>query len=118
MDSLRDIAFPEISIKQKPVKFRHNPWITKGLKISQKRKEILFSKKLKRPSDSNLQQFKLYNKCYNKLRRAAKKLYYEKQFEKFSKNSKQTWSVIREVLVPVNKKIICHHSFKKWGNNL
>ena len=46
IDSSRDIAFPEIIVKQKPVKFKHNPWMTKGLKVSQKRKEKLFAKKL------------------------------------------------------------------------
>ena len=72
--------------------------MTKGLKVSQKRKEKLFVKKVKCPTDINLQTFKLYNNLYNKVRRAAKKVYYEKQFEKFSRNSKQTWSVIREVI--------------------
>ena len=69
-----------------------------GLKISQKRKEILFAKKIKCSSDINTNQFKLYNKIYNKLRRSAKKMYYDKQFLKFARNSKQIWSVIREVI--------------------
>ena len=98
IESVRDLAFPEIKVKPKPTKFRHNPWMSGGLKISQKRKEILFAKKVKCPSDININQFKLYNKIYNKLRRSAKKMYYDKQFLKFARNSKQTWSVIREVI--------------------
>ena len=74
VDSSRDIAFPEINVKQKPFKLKHNPWMTKGLKVSQKRKEKLFVKKVKYPTDINLQTFKLYNKLYNKVRRAAKKV--------------------------------------------
>ena len=62
MDSVRDLAFPEINVKTKAIKFRHNPWMSKGLMISKKRKEILFSKKVKCPSDINVRQFKLYNK--------------------------------------------------------
>ena len=31
--------------KQKSVKFKHNPWMSKGLRVSQKRKEKLFAKK-------------------------------------------------------------------------
>ena len=58
----------------------------------------MFVKKLRYPSKSNTDSFKLYNKVYNKLRRAAKKLHYDKQFQDFAKNSKQTWSVIREIL--------------------
>ena len=72
--------------------------MSSGLKVSQKRKEKLFSKKVKSPTVYNIQQFKLYNKIYNKVRRAAKKLHYNKQFTKFAKNSKRTWSVIREVI--------------------
>ena len=42
----RDIAFPEVKVKQKSVRFQHNPWMSTGLKVSQKRKEKLFAKKL------------------------------------------------------------------------
>ena len=72
--------------------------MSKGLKISQKRKEKLFAKKIKYPTIDNIENFKLYNKFYNKVRRAAKRLFYEKQFRKFAKDSKQTWSTIREIL--------------------
>ena len=97
-NSARDIAFPVIKIKPKPIKFKHSPWMTPGLKISQKTKEKLFTKKLKRPSEQNLLKFRDYNKMYNKLRRFAKKMYYDKQFKLFAQNSKQTWSLIREVI--------------------
>ena len=40
----------------------------------------------------------MFNKMYCKIRRAAKKLYYNNQFKKFTKDSKQTWSVIREII--------------------
>ena len=98
LNSARDISFPEVTVKQKQVKFKHSPWMSAGLKISQMHKEKLFSKKIKYPSDMSINKFKNYNKLYNKLRRAAKKQYYDQQFKKFAKNSKQTWSVIREVI--------------------
>ena len=72
--------------------------MSQGLKISQKRKEKLFAKKIKYPTIDNLEKFKIYNKFYNKVRRAAKKSFYEKQFKMFAKDSKQTWSTIREIL--------------------
>ena len=87
IDSARDISFPEVKVKQKPSHFKHNPWISNGLKISQKRKEKWFAKKLKSPTEINLEAFKIYNKIYNKLRRAAKKLYYKNQFDKFTKKT-------------------------------
>ena len=94
----RDIAFPEKKVKQKAKRFVHSPWITKGLIISHKCKEKLFAKKRRNPSDINQQNFKQYDMIYNKLRRAAKKIYFDNQFAKFSKNIKQTWSVIKEII--------------------
>ena len=65
--------------------------MSKGLIISQKRKEKLFAKKKKKPSVTNDEHFRIYNTTYNKLRRAAKKLYYLNRFTKFaSKKEKGT----------------------------
>ena len=69
INSARDIAFPTIKVKPKPIKFKHSPWITNGLKISQNKKEKLFARKVKCPSESNISKFKQYNKLYHKLRR-------------------------------------------------
>ena len=77
MDSVRDLAFPKVKVKSRLVKFKHNPWMSGGLKISKKRKDALFAKKVRCPSDNNKNIFKVYNKLYNKVRRCAKKMYYE-----------------------------------------
>ena len=98
LNAIRDISFPEVKIKPKAKKFKHSPWMSSGLLVSHARKEKLFSKKLKRPTATNIDNFKLYNTVYNKLRRTAKKLYYEKAFAKYKNNLKQTWSMIREVI--------------------
>ena len=66
--------------------------MTTGLSISHKRKEKLFAKK------NRCLNFQKYNSIYNKVRRAAKKSYYEAQFSKFSHNIKETWSVIKKLL--------------------
>ena len=99
----RDIVFPEIKIKQKPRKLKHSPWMSNGLKISQKRKAKLFSKKVRKPSPENTELFKTYNRIYNKLRRVSKQMYYDKQFKIHCKNIKQTWSTIREVIGRASK---------------
>ena len=96
INSARDLAFPEIRVKSKLIKFKHNPWMSQGLKISKKQKDRLFAKKVKGPSEYNINSYKRFNKVYNKVRKAAKKLYYEKQFKKFTNDSKKTWSVIRK----------------------
>ena len=48
IDSARDIAFPEIKVKQNVHKFSHSPWMSSGRIISQKHKEKLFAKKIKK----------------------------------------------------------------------
>ena len=98
INGVRDISFPEIKMKPKVNRFKHSPFMTKGLLVSHKRKERLFAKKVKNPSDINLNKFKVYNTIYNKVRRSAKIKYYDNQFNKFIKNSKQTWKVIREII--------------------
>ena len=115
LDSARDIAFPTIKVKPKPIKFKHSPWMTQGLKISQTNKEKLFAKKVKCPSESNVEKFKQYNKLYNKLRRCAKKIYYDQQFKYFAQNSKQTWAVIRKVIGSNKQKDQLPNFFKQNG---
>ena len=114
-NSARDISFPEIKTKCRLTKFKHSPWMTSGLKTSQKQKEKLFSKKIKCPSEMNFNKFKIYNTLYNKLRRAAKKIYFGDQFKKYAKNSKQTWSVIREVLGTKKQKDQIPEFFRQNG---
>ena len=63
-----------------------------------KKKRTIICKKIKESDRNKFRNIIINNKIYNKLRRAAKKLYFKNQFDKFTKNSKQTWSVIREVI--------------------
>ena len=114
-NEIRDVSFPEIKVKQKPQNFVHSPWMTKGLMISQKRKEKLFSKKVKKPTDNNKEMFKIYNKVYNKLRRASKKIYYDDQFKTFTKNCKQTWTLIREIIGSKKERSQIPDFFKENG---
>ena len=67
--------------------------MTTGLKISQKRKSKLYSKKMKSLAE-NVAVFKTYNNIYNKLCRSQKQLYYDDQFKAHCNNSKKTQSFI------------------------
>ena len=115
-NSARDLSFPEIKVKQKPIQFSHSPWMTKGLLISQKRKEKLFAKKIKKPNELNKMKFKNYNTAYNKLRRAAKKMHYDNQFNIHTRNCKKTWSVIREIIGTKKEKAQFPDFFRENGN--
>lgn len=98
INKLSNDAFPEvkkfISRKHTPI----NPWMTKALLISRKYKNKLAAKKIKFPSDANIEAYKQYNKIYNKLCRKAKLNYYSEQFKMYSKDVKKTWDIIREAI--------------------
>ena len=98
INSAVDFHFPLTKIKLTSKKFRQAPWMTGGLLISHKTKEKLFAKRKRSPSEKNITAFKTYNNLYNKIRRAAKKYHYEKQFSNFANNIKSTWSTIKELL--------------------
>ena len=83
MNEVRHLLFPEIKIKLPKAKFDHNSWISKGLLISQKRKQKLFSLKIRKPTEMNKNKFKVYNSLYNKIRRRAIQNHYDKSFKSF-----------------------------------
>jgi hypothetical protein len=62
---------------------------------------------VKIPTQANIEKFKTYRNMYNKLIKAAKKLYYDKQFVKHQSNLKKTWSLIHEVIKKSSAKSDC-----------
>ena len=98
INEARDLAFPETEIKPKKDKIKHSPWMTQGLLVSLKQKQKLFSLKLRKPTESNIAKFKSYNSLYNKIRRKAIQTHYELSFKHFSKDMRNTWRTIREVM--------------------
>jgi hypothetical protein len=66
--------------------------------VSSKRKHKLQNKKLKNPTQINIDAFKQYNSMYNKLRRSAEQLFYSKRFDELKYNIRETWNIIRNVI--------------------
>ena len=116
IDSAVNFHFPLTQIKITSKKVRRAPWMTSGMLISHRTKEKLFAKRKKYPSTPNISAFKTYNNMYNKIRRAAKKFYYEKQFSNFTNNIKSTWSVIKELLGMKKQKDQIPDFFRENGN--
>lgn len=98
MSNFVNTAFPETKKKISKKFTPQNPWMSQALMVSRKRKEKLFALKLRKPTNENIDKFKVYNKTYNKLKRTAKHSYYRDKFEEYSGNMKKTWETIREVL--------------------
>ena len=78
--------------------------MSKGLLISSKTKNKLFSKKVRNPSLLNISNFQAYNVLFNKSKKIAKKLYFSKQFEIKKENVRQTWTLLRDVIGSQTKK--------------
>ena len=99
-----NLAFPEVDVRPKNSSSFQNPWMSKGLLISSKTKNKLFSKKVRNPSLLNISNFQAYNVLFNKSKKIAKKLYFSKQFEIKKENVRQTWTLIRDVIGSQTKK--------------
>lgn len=96
--SLFDMAFPVQTVKQKTKFVIRNPWMTPGLLTSSLRKEKLYKRKLKAPSEENTKKYKDFTCVYVKTLRAAKTAYYHFQIAENSKNVKQTWRILKKLL--------------------
>ena len=59
ISSLYEECFPKKKIKLKPQKY-NNPWITKEIKKSSKRKQILYEKFTKNRNEKNYNLYKSY----------------------------------------------------------
>ena len=69
--------------------------MAKGLVQSSLTKNKLLKKKLKIPSESNINKYKQYCKMYNRILRIAKRTYYRDQLDYAKHDMKQTWAILR-----------------------
>ena len=84
----------------KSVKFNKNLhkielWMTPGLLVSRIKKFELSSIFSKYPILLNKSTYTVYRNMYNRVLRAAKRLYFDKEFEKNRSNLKKTWDLIK-----------------------
>ena len=93
-----DLAFPEVQVSTNKNKVPLNPWMTKGLLISRKRKERLLSKKISKPTPENELKYREYNKLYTHLLRSSRSSYYKDRFKTYSNDIQKTWSTINSVI--------------------
>ena len=96
-----DLHLPIISKKFNKNFHKKEPWMTGGLLTSRRSKIKLEKGHFASPSAISLQLFKNYRNIYNKLLRAAKRLYFEQELKLNQSNSKKSWELIKTVL---NKK--------------
>ena len=92
--------------------------MSKGLLISRKQKEKLFTKKCKNPNYTNSEKYTLYNKLYTKLCRQAKFTYFKNKFSENEGNIRNTWATLREAMGTPKKCSSLPGYFKDKGKTL
>ena len=78
---LYDENFPIKLMQRKRLKTIHNPWFTKGLLKSIRKRAKLYKKFLKNPNIGNEKVYKIFKNKLNHLIRIAKRNYYDQKLE-------------------------------------
>jgi len=97
-------SFPIVDIKTKNKHMKREPWFTSGLLESSKTKAKLFSKKLSKPSEYNINKYKEFNILYKRIQRRTKATYYENILQENKHNIKKTWNILKRLIGKTNDK--------------
>ena len=100
LENVFDKCFPLEKSKTKKV---HKPWMTKGLVNACKKKHTLYKRFVTNRNAVTEGRYKLYKNKLVGILRVAKKNYYSELLELNKGNTKETWSIIKEV---INKKTV------------
>jgi len=73
-------------------------FMTNGLLISRNTKKNLHKTSIADPSVTNVQKYKNYKSMYQRVLRAAKKLYFTSKLEQNASNPRKTWETLNEIL--------------------
>ena len=78
-------------------------WISKELLSKIKLKNRLYAKKLKNPTTVNIERYRLQLKLVEKCKKVDKREYFRQQLDKYNKNIKKRWGILREIILKSNK---------------
>ena len=74
------------------------PWVTKGIFRSIKKRNRLYKYSLRHPGDESMNNYKSYRNKLTAIIRQSRKMYFAKQFENANGNISSTWKVINQAL--------------------
>ena len=84
---------------------RREPWLTAGILHSIKHSKKLYSKSIRSDAkETEIKEYKEYNRLLQKLKRASKKNFYGCKCIEFKNNTKKLWKIINEVSGKSNNK--------------
>ena len=80
------------------------PWMSRGILISRRQKNLLSHTSIKNPTFENKTAFKKFRNLYNQVIRLAKKLHFERLLEINQKNLRKTWQILFSTIHKNNNK--------------
>jgi Reverse transcriptase (RNA-dependent DNA polymerase) len=95
---LYDQAFPPSSNQNKWNKRVKQPWMTKALLKSCKKKSRLYKNYLRNPTDTNKCTFVNYRNKFKQIRNECEATYYADCFLQCGNNLNKTWKIIKQIL--------------------
>ena len=91
------MEFPLRTIKVGSRNIKREPWMTAGLLNSSRHKAKLLWKKLKKPTEQNILEYKIYLKLFNTIKRKAIIIYYN-VLDQNRHNTKHTWNILKKAI--------------------
>ena len=116
IDTKFEEHFPIIKHRKRKDLNPMNPYMTKGLLVSRKRKNKLAAKKIKSPTTENCKKFKDFSRIYRSLIRTSKFKYYKDKFDKYANDMKKTWNAIRDIIGKGGRTFIFPDTFFHEGH--
>ena len=100
-----------LPLKKIKIKAYKSDWLSKGILISCRQKNVLFKKYKQNPIIENEATYKTYKNKLTHIIRQSKKMHFKNKFELYKKDCKKTWNTINEVLKSKNKKHMVNDKF-------
>ena len=98
-NELYDKCIPRIKKRVYPKRSKpKSPWISFALLKSINRKNKLYKRSIKKPTDTNIESYKKYRNKLNTLLRLAKRNYYCDLLDQEKNNIKNTWKVLNSII--------------------
>ena len=100
-----------LPLKKIKIKAYKSDWLSKGILISCRQKNVLFKKYKQNPTIENEATYNTYKNKLTHIIRQSKKMHFKNKFELYKKDCKKTWNTINEVLKSKNKKHMVNDKF-------
>ena len=98
LNRIVNVHVPLRKLSNREVKLNAKPWITKGIRISIRKKNKFYEKFIKTRQKYYESMYKSYRNKLSNLIKASKKKYYTDFFHTNTKNIKNIWKRIKEII--------------------